>query len=87
MPGRITTYHPARSGEEDVDETHPGRGAGDRRDRSRPADLGYYVGFRIAESYFERTTDKKKAIRDILTARDYPAFLRASGYGEKFRGN
>jgi hypothetical protein len=46
----------------------------------RPADLGYYVGFRITEAYYEHATDKKKAIRDILTVSDYESFLNESHY-------
>jgi hypothetical protein len=50
----------------------------------RPADLGYYMGARIAESYYQHAADKKQAIRDILTVTDYDAFLRASHYADKF---
>jgi hypothetical protein len=50
----------------------------------RPADLGYYMGARIAASYYQHSTDKTQAIRDILTVTDYPAFLRASHYADKF---
>ncbi len=55
--------------------------------KDRPADLGYYVGYRIAESYYDHARDKKKAMRDLLRARDYPAFLRASRYADKLGGN
>jgi hypothetical protein len=47
---------------------------------TRPADLGYYVGARIAQAYYEKATDKHRAIQDILTIRDFNAFLTASGY-------
>lgn len=50
----------------------------------RPADLGYYIGARIAESYYQHNSDKKQAIRDILTVTDYDAFVRASHYADKF---
>src|SRR5687767_4038993 len=56
---------------------------GDRA-KGRPADLGYYVGYKIAESYYDRAEDKKQAIRDILDIKDFDAFLKASGYDEKF---
>lgn len=46
----------------------------------RPADLGYYVGYRITKSYYDRATDRRKAIRDILEIGDFDRFLRASGY-------
>ena len=52
----------------------------------RPADLGYYVGYRIAAAYYTRATDKKKAVREILTVKDYERLLRESGYGEGFEG-
>ena len=54
--------------------------------KDRPADLGYYMGYRIAQSYYEHASDKKKAVRDILTVRDDKAFLRASKYADKFGG-
>jgi uncharacterized protein YjaZ len=52
--------------------------------KDRPADLGYYVGYRIAMSYYEQTADKKRAIHDILAVQDNPAFLDASRYPDKF---
>jgi hypothetical protein len=33
----------------------------------RPADLGYFVGYRIAEAYYNEGSDKKKAIAAILS--------------------
>jgi hypothetical protein len=52
--------------------------------KDKPADLGYYVGYKIAESYYNKTKDKKQAIKDILEIKDFNAFLKASGYDEKF---
>ena len=52
--------------------------------KDRPADLGYYIGYKIVESYYNKSTDKKQAIKDILEIKDFNAFLLASGYGEKF---
>ena len=52
--------------------------------KDKPADLGYYVGYRIAESYYNKAKDKKQAIKDILEIKDFNAFLKASGYDEKF---
>jgi hypothetical protein len=54
------------------------------KSKDRPADLGYYMGDKIAQSYYDNASDKKKAVRDILTVRDYPAFLLASRYADKF---
>ncbi len=56
------------------------------KSKDRPADLGYYMGYRIAQSYYEHAADKRKAIRDILTVRDYAAFLHESHYADKFSG-
>jgi hypothetical protein len=46
----------------------------------RPGDLGYYIGYKIAESYYRHTRDKRQAVRDILNIGDFEAFLKASGY-------
>jgi uncharacterized protein YjaZ len=46
----------------------------------RPADLGYWVGYRITKSYYDRAADKARAIHDILTIRDFDRFLTAGGY-------
>lgn len=56
-----------------------GNNAGDR-----PADLGYWMGYKIAESYFEHAADKTQAIHDMLEIEDFDAFLEASRYREKF---
>jgi hypothetical protein len=46
----------------------------------KPADLGYFVGYRICQAYYARMADKKQAVHDMLNIRDYPAFLAQSGY-------
>lgn len=46
----------------------------------RPNDLGYFIGFRIAEAYYGRASDKRAAIREIVQAPDVEALLRKSGY-------
>jgi hypothetical protein len=52
--------------------------------KDKPADLGYYIGYKIAESYYNKAKDKKQAIKEILDIKDFNAFLKASGYEEKF---
>lgn len=52
--------------------------------KDRPADLGYYMGYKIAESYYKNAADKKQAVKDILEIKDFGAFLKASKYEEKF---
>jgi hypothetical protein len=50
----------------------------------RPNDLGYWMGYKITEQYFAKAADKRKAIREILDIKDYKAFLRKSGFLEKY---
>ena len=51
----------------------------------RPADLGYYVGHKIAEAYYKNATDKKKAVREILEIKDVNELLTNSKYADKFQ--
>ena len=46
----------------------------------RPADLGYFIGYKISRSYYENAQDKSRAIYDILNITDFGEFLSASGY-------
>jgi Predicted Zn-dependent protease (DUF2268) len=48
-------------------------------------DLGYFVGYKICKSYYEKATDKKAAIKEMLaldcsTDENAKAFLIKSGY-------
>ena len=52
--------------------------------KDRPADLGYYIGCKIAESYYNRAADKRQAVKDILGVQDFEKFLQDSGYESKF---
>lgn len=53
--------------------------------KDRPADLGYYIGFKIAESFYNKVPDKKVAVREILQIKDFQKFLADSGYQGKFK--
>lgn len=53
---------------------------GDRA-KDRPADLGYYMGYKICEKFYSRAADKHEAVRRILHIADPEGFLRESGYG------
>jgi hypothetical protein len=46
----------------------------------KPCDLGYYVGYRIVQAYYNQQVDKQQALAHILTLRDPQAFLAESGY-------
>lgn len=52
--------------------------------KERPSDLGYYIGFKITESYYKNSEDKKEAINQILNIKDFKSFLEKSKYEEKF---
>ncbi len=52
--------------------------------KDRPADLGYYIGYKICESYYRQAKDKKQAVRDLLNIKDFEQFLKASQYEKKF---
>ncbi|WP_324676258.1 TPR end-of-group domain-containing protein [Hymenobacter sp. GOD-10R] len=56
---------------------------GDQETPEKPADLGYYMGYKICQAYYEELPDKKQAIYDMLNIEDYPAFLAKSRYEEK----
>jgi hypothetical protein len=45
-----------------------------------PQDLGYAIGARIVEAYYDRAGDKGMAASEIMAITDYPAFLERSGY-------
>jgi hypothetical protein len=53
----------------------------------KPADLGYWVGYRIVRSYYQNAPDKRRALREILEMPDPKAFFASSGWypGIQFR--
>lgn len=51
----------------------------------RPNDLGYWIGYKITKSYYDKYSDKRKAVNDILKIDDYEKFLKLSEYPEKFK--
>lgn len=46
----------------------------------RPNDLGYFIGYRIAEAYYNRMPDKRRAIRGIIAPSPFVDLLKESGY-------
>lgn len=50
----------------------------------RPNDLGYWIGYKIIESYFNKQKDKQKAIFDILNINDPLKFLKQSGFLDNY---
>jgi len=49
----------------------------------RPNDLGYWMGYQIMKAYYEKAEDKKKAVKEMLTIKDFDKYVRKSGYFEK----
>lgn len=58
---------------------------GDSMNYGRPMDMGYFMGYVITKSFYEKSTDKDLAIKQIIEVTDYDQFLRDSGYAEKFK--
>jgi hypothetical protein len=46
----------------------------------RPGDLGYFLGARICQAYYNKAADKKKAIKEIIECTDGEKFVKDSGY-------
>ncbi len=46
----------------------------------RPADLGYFIGYKIAEAYFAKQSNKEKALKTLLNCKKYPAVYKKSRY-------
>jgi hypothetical protein len=51
-------------------------------DPEQPLHLGYVVGSRIVESFYNKAEDKQKAVQEILSVTDYKGFLEKSGYAD-----
>jgi hypothetical protein len=51
-----------------------------RTNPTRPPDLGYWMGYRIAKAYYDRSPDKSAAVHELLTTHDFDALVVASGY-------
>ncbi len=50
----------------------------------RPNDLGYWVGYKIVEQYFKKSSDKRQAIKDILDIDKYKDIVKESGYLKQY---
>jgi hypothetical protein len=49
-------------------------------DTGWPPDMGYWIGYRIAQAYYDRANDKQDALRAMLGVTDFKVYLEASGY-------
>ena len=46
----------------------------------RPGDLGYFIGYRITQAFYQRTPDHSAAVAAIVEVADADSFLARSGY-------
>jgi len=47
---------------------------------NRPHDLGYWMGYKITEAYFNKQEDKHQAVHNIINIKDPVKFSKESGY-------
>lgn len=57
------------------------------QEAGRTKDLGYWMGYKIVESYYKKHVDDPQVLVDILHIQDFPRFLKDSGYEQKIKGN
>lgn len=50
----------------------------------RPNDLGYWIGYKIIEAYFNKQSDKHKAINEIINIKNPMNFLKESGFLDSY---
>jgi len=50
----------------------------------RPADLAYFMRYRLAEAYYNKASNQKKAIAEILNFKDADKLPNDSGYADRF---
>ena len=50
----------------------------------RPTNLGYWMGYQIAQAYYDRAANKAVTVHELLHIRDFAALLEASGYADRF---
>lgn len=50
----------------------------------RPNDLGYWIGYEIVKSYYDKNEDKKLAVHNILNIDEFDVFMKESGYLDPF---
>lgn len=52
----------------------------DRATQDWPLPLGHYAGFRIARGCYERATDKKEVLRELILLKNPEDLLNRSGW-------
>lgn len=49
----------------------------------RPQDLGYFIGYQISKHFYENSTNKSKAIKEIIESTNVRKMLKESSYFKK----
>ncbi|MGD8426946.1 MAG: DUF2268 domain-containing putative Zn-dependent protease [Balneolaceae bacterium] len=53
--------------------------------KNRPADLGYFMGYKIAEAYHKQAdVNDTEVLRNLFTIPDFKTFLKESKYAQQF---
>jgi hypothetical protein len=55
---------------------------GGSRTTGRPADLGYYIGCRISEAFYDQASNKTRALKTLLRRGQYKKVYRRSGFAD-----
>lgn len=50
------------------------------KSKNRPADLGYFIGYEIAKSYYDKSENKEEAIANLLDMKQYKRVFKKSRY-------
>jgi uncharacterized protein YjaZ len=53
------------------------------KSKERKADLGYYIGYQIADDFYAQSEDKTQAIKDLLNREKYKSIFKKSSYLKK----
>lgn len=53
----------------------------------QPADLGYFIGYQIVKTYYDKAKDKNKALAEIIAMDNPFQFLEKSGYDQRRKAN
>lgn len=71
--------------DEETNDMKPWLYNGGDANRVGPPDLGYYMGYKISQAFYEISADKAAALKTIIAMKDPKGFIEQSHYGERFR--
>ena len=52
--------------------------------KGRPQDLGYWMGYKICQAYYDKAVNKEAAVKEILNIKNMENFLEKSGYLKQY---